>query len=225
MAIQIGACALPEGSTVVREEYEVAGGRRTRVIRITGLLRSPAGGLGAAFDEVAQAVSEDMPVAVSLRAGRRLFARREALARELNERSGTGQFTLQLRAEDDWEESETQREASWSIALSGADIELENEGTMSVRPRITLAADDDLVNPTLSDGARTLTYHGTVPNGATLDVDGGAGRVLLDGDDVTPYTSGAFPEVAPGGATLVYTDDPASGHVALATVRHRDRWW
>lgn len=225
MAIQIGACVLPEGGTVVREEYEVAGGRRTRVIRITGLLRNPAGGLGTAFDEVALAVSEDMPVAVSLRAGRRLFARRESLARELNERSGTGQFTLQLRAEDNWEESETVREASWPIALSGADIELDNAGTMPVRPAITLEAEDDLVNPVVSDGVRALTYHGTVPNGATLEIDGGAGRVLLDGDDVTPYTSGSFPEVAPGGATFVYTDDPASGHVATATVRYRDRWW
>jgi len=56
-------------------------------------------------------------------------------------------------------------------------------------------------------------------------IDSAQRRVLLDGVDVTPYTSGDFPILVPGETTLEYTDDPSSTHFAHAVVSFRDRWW
>jgi hypothetical protein len=58
-----------------------------------------------------------------------------------------------------------------------------------------------------------------------LVFDAALREVTLDGVDVTPYTSGEFPMVEPGEQVLIYSDDPASGHMAVATVTFRDRWW
>jgi hypothetical protein len=56
-------------------------------------------------------------------------------------------------------------------------------------------------------------------------MDGRSGVVTLEGADVTPYTSGEFPRIAPEGTTLTYEDDAASSHTAAVTVAFRDRWW
>jgi hypothetical protein len=50
-------------------------------------------------------------------------------------------------------------------------------------------------------------------------------RVLLDGVDVTPYTTGDFPQLALGNTTLEYTGDPSGSHFAGGVVAFRDRWW
>ena len=75
------------------------------------------------------------------------------------------------------------------------------------------------------DGTRTLAYSGTVADGESLVLDSAAGTASLNGQDVTPYTSGVFPRVAPEGTTLTYVDDATSSHTASVTVAFRDRWW
>lgn len=227
MAVSVGGHALDGASTVVREEYEMVGGSQTRAIRITGLVRG-AGDLAAlieALDSIARAASESVPAEISLRAGRRLFARRERFSREVNARALAGQFVLDLRADDAWEESEVLKESAWSIGLSGATLDVVNGGNAVAMPVASLAADNVLVTPGLGDGVRNLVYEGTVPNGSTLVIDSMLRRVLLDGADVTPYTSGEFPILEPGETALEYTDDPASSHLVSAVVTFRDRWW
>jgi hypothetical protein len=227
MAISVGGHTFDGRATVAREAYEIVGGSRTRAIRITGIVRG-AGNLAslvAALDTIAKAASENVPTLVSLRAGRRLFARREKFSREVNARALIGSFVLDLRADDAWEESDTVNESLWSIALSGATRDVTNDGNADAMPVITLTAENMLHTPALSDGIRTLTYEGTVPTGAILVVDSILRRVLLDGADVTPYASGDFPMLAPGETTLEYTDDPSSTHFAQAVVSFRDRWW
>ena len=227
MAISVGGHVFDGATTVVQEAYEIVGGSQTRAIRITGLVRG-AGNLTAlieVLDTIAKAASEIVPTVVSIRAGRRLFARREKVSREVNARALIGQFVLDLRAEDAWEESEALKESEWSIALSGATRDVTNDGNADAMPVVTLTAENVLHTPALSDGVRTLTYEGTVPNGAILVIDSLQRRVLLDGVDVTPYTSGDFPILVPGETTLEYTDDPSSTHFAHAVVSFRDRWW
>lgn len=227
MPIDLGGYQLDNAYTAVREEYEVVGGRQTRAIQITGLLRG-TGNLAAlveALDNIAQAVSETVPTELVLRAGRRLFARRERFIREVSARALVGQFVLALRADDAWEESAAANESSWNIGLSGATHEVSNGGNASAPLRISLGAESALVRPAVGDGERTLRYEGTVPNGAMLVFDAALREVTLDGVDVTPYTSGEFPMVEPGEQVLIYSDDPASGHMAVATVTFRDRWW
>lgn len=227
MSINVGGYQLDTAYTAVREEYEMVGGRQTRAIQITGLLRG-TGNLTAlvdALDGIAQAVSETVPTEIALRAGRRLFARRERFVRELSSHALVGHFVLELRADDAWEESAIEKEFEWEIGLSGATLDVTNDGNADAMPVITLEAESLLVTPAVSDGTRTLVYEGNVPNGATLVIDSGLRQVLLDDLDVTPYTSGDFPVLEPGLTTLEYTDDPASSHLVSATVRFRDRWW
>ncbi len=227
MTISVGGQVFDAASTVAREEYEMVGGRQTRAIRITGLVRgaSDLAELIETLDAIARSASEAVPAVVSLREGRRLFARREAFTRELSPRSRVGCFVLDLRADDAWEESEAPHESAWDIGFSGATIELANSGNVAAMPLVTLTAESDLELPTLGDGARVLTYEGTVPGGATLVFDSALRRVSLDGVDVTPYTTGDFPQLAPGNNTLEYTGDPSGSHFASGVVAFRDRWW
>ena len=227
MAISVGSQVFDTATTVAREAYEVVGGKQTRAIRITGLVRggSDLAELIETLDSIAQTASETVPAEVSLREGRRLFARREAFSRELSHRARVGCFVLDLRADDSWEESEALHESPWEIGFSGATVDLSNSGNAAAMPVVSLTAESDLELPTLGDGTRVLTYEGTVPGGATLVFDAALRRVLLDGVDVTPYTTGDFPQLAPGNNTLEYTGDPSGSHFASAVVAFRDRWW
>ena len=227
MSISVGSYTFNTRTTVVREQYELVGGKQTRAIRITGLLRGAAdeAALIAALDGITEAVSAASPVAVSLRPGRRMLARREGFSREVNGQTLTGQFVLDLRAETAWEESAALHEDVWNIGLSGATFDVNHAGNAMVDPAIALAAEDLLILPSVSDGTRTLTYEGTVSTGSTLLIDGVVREVRLDGSDVTPYTSGEFPLLAPGETTLTYTDDPGSSHLVTAQIAFRDRWW
>ena len=227
MAISVGGHVFDSTTTVVQEAYEIVGGSQTRAVRITGLVRG-AGSLVdliQTLDSIAKMASESVPTAVSIRAERRLFARREKFSREVNVRALVGQFVLDLRADDAWEESEAEKEFTWNIALSGDTLDVTNDGNANAAPVITLTAENMLHTPALGDGVRTLTYEGTVPNGATLVINSEQRQVLLDGADVTPYTSGEFPILVPGETALEYTDDPSSTHFASAVVSFRDRWW
>jgi len=227
MVMSVGGYAFDSSSTVVREAYEVVGGHQTRAIRITGLVRDAANlvALQESLDTIAEVASESVPAVVSLRSGRRLFARREAFSREINARALIGQFVLDLRADDAWEESEVLKESAWEIGFSGATLNVVNDGNAVAMPTVTLTAEDMLVTPAVGDGTRTLVYEGNVPAGATLVMDSVDRRVLLDGVDVTPYTSGEFPALIPGETALTYTDDASSSHLAAASVIFRDRWW
>lgn len=227
MAISVGGYVFDGASTVAREAYEIVGGSQTRAIRVTGLVRGAdnLATLIAALDTIAKAASESVPAVVSLREGRRLFARRESFSREVNARALVGAFILDLRADDAWEESETVNEATWNIGLSGATRDVTQGGNAEAMPTINLTGESILQTPAISDGVRMLTYDGAVPGGTALVIDSARRRVLLDGVDVTPYTSGDFPILTPGETTLEYTDDPSSTHLATAIVSFRDRWW
>jgi len=98
-------------------------------------------------------------------------------------------------------------------------------GNTFARPRIALTPSADATQPSIGVGERVLACDLLVPAGSTLLVDAAAGKVLLEGEDVTPYTQGLPPLFAPGPNTLVYADhSPAMPTVAVACA-FRARWW
>lgn len=228
MAITLGNVSLDEVYTAVREDLEEVGGRNERRIRLTGSIvgENSIQAIHDRLDGILDAASvEDFSAELSLRAGRRLFVRRDTFRREVLGESLMGSFVLVLEARDPIEESIALTILPWSIAASGATLATTSSGSVYAEPSIALVASGNVVNPAFSDGTRTIAYSGIVADGETLVLDGAGRRVTLEGVDVTPYTSGVFPRISPEGTTLTYTDDVTSSHSGTGTVSFRDRWW
>ncbi len=228
MAIILGAYTFDAARTAVVEKFEEVGGRDARVIHLKGVVEGADSeeALEAGLDVIMQAASEQGgQTLLSLRPGRRLYVRRTEFSREIQREALTGAFCLTLEAHDPCEEAETPVTVAWSIAQSGATKTITVLGTAPALPVITLTALGTLIEPGISDGTRRITYPGTVPNGKCLVLDCAAGSVVVDGIEVTPYTTGLFPQLDPGGATLRYSDHASSSHQASASITYRDRWW
>lgn len=228
MPITLGSVTFDEANTTVREKLEEVGGRNERRITLSGLVlgESTVADIEARLDAILDAASlEDYTGVLSLRAGRRLQVRRDAFKRELRPEELVGAFTLELSARDSFEESIATTTVNWTIAASGATLNVTPLGTTDAQPIIALTAVGTLIDPTLSDGLRAMAYSGTVANGESLVFDASARKVSLAGADVTPYTTGEFPRLAPEGTTLTFTDAVGSSHAASATVQFRNRWW
>jgi hypothetical protein len=228
VAIVLGTVTFDETHTAVKEVYEEVGGRDERKIEVSGLVvgESSPTAIEARLDAILAAAStEDYGAVLSVRAGRFLQVRRDALKRELSEDALVGSFHLVLAAKDPFEVSVNETSENWTIAASGATRQVSTSGNASARPVIAVLASGELLDPALDDGERRIAYSGTVASGSVIEFDGAGDVVRLDGADVTPYTQGDFPKIAPEGTTLTYTDDPASSHTASAVVTYRDRWW
>lgn len=226
MSITLGDYTFAQRVSVA-ESLEELGGRDARHIRLQGLLDGfdTRAELENELDSILAAASTLEPAPLSLRTGRRFLVRRVAFKREISEAPLAGAFTLQLDAVPPHEESIDEFVNGWYFAASGATKEISTDGNVFTVPVIELEAYGTLHEPSFGDGQRTITFHGVVALGETLFFDGPNARVMLDGEDVTPYTEGAFPRIDPGGTTLIYIDAPESAHAGIATVRHRDRWW
>lgn len=228
MAITLGSYTFDEAHTTFEEQYEEVAGRDERVVLVKGLIAgaSTIADVESMLDSVLDAASvDDYSAALSLRDGRQLFVRRDQFERQILRERTCGAFTLKLRARDPFEESTVATETPWNIAASGATLNVASSGNVAAHAVIALVATDAVVDPSMSDGLNTIVYSGTVSDGETLEFDGATHRVILEGVDVTAYSSGDFPVIDPDGTTLVYTDDDASSHTASVTVTHRDRWW
>ena len=154
-----------------------------------------------------------------------MYVRRQTFTRSVEPSTLVGAFTLVLAARDPFEEAEEETTLPWAVTSSGETLPVVSGGTAPSPLRISVTATDSLVDPYISDGARTVAFMGTVEMGETLVFDGILRTATLDGEDVTPYTEGQFPEAAPEGATLTYTDAAESTHQATIAIAFRDRWW
>ena len=226
--VSIDKLSFDASYTTVREKHEEVGGRDARRIEVSGIVvgEDSLANIEGRLDAIMGAASDDGDdVALSLRAGRRLWVRRLKFEREVACAGLTGSFLLSLEARDPYEESVEETSVKWTVTASGATKKVTPAGDVFSLPAITLVAVGNIVNPSFGDGVRTLGYSGTVGNGQTLVLDAPRGKVTLDGTDVTPYASGCFPHLAPGGTTLTYADDPSSSHTASVTIAFRNRWW
>lgn len=228
MGISLGGLAFDDLYTTVKEQHAETGGREGRQITITGLITGETSveAVEARLDAIVAAVpGDDTLTALSLRPGRRLWVRRTEFSREVARHALGAAFTLQLQAPNPFEESIGEHAATWSISASEATCTLVSEGTVPAPTVIAIMAEGRLVNPSFGTDTALLAYEGVVETGRTLVIDGYASRVLLDGEDVTPYTTGTFPGIAPEGTALTYRDDGSSAHLCTATISYRDRWW
>ena len=228
MSIVLGSYTFDESRTAVVEKHEEAGGQDARVIEIRGVIEglSSVDAMEAELDAMLRQASEaGEETALTLRSGRRLLVSRTEFTREVARGGLVASFVLKLAARDPFEESTAESSVAWSITASGDTKALSTDGEVFALLKISLVASGTVVDPCFSDGTRGMTYSGEIADGETLVFDGPGGRVTLEGEDVTPYVDGLFPRVAPGGATLTYTDDASSSHGASVTVAHRARWW
>jgi hypothetical protein len=228
MAIVLSAVTFDELHTVAREKHEEVGGRDARRIEISGVIagEQTVAGVEAKLDAILEAASsEDYSAALSLRAGRRLWVRRVQFSRDVSPSTRVGSFVLVVEAKSPFEESIDTRITEWPITTQEAELGLLAGGNACALPVLEVVASGTLMNPSFSDGTRSLLFSGTVQDGETLLLDSVEGRATLEGQDVTAYTSGVFPRISPGGSTLRWSDSPGSSHHANVTVTLRDRWW
>lgn len=227
MSITLGPITFDETNTSARERHDEVGGRDARTITIEGLVSgSTVAEIEANLDAILDAASaEDYTAALSLRDDRRIWVRRNKYTREIDRESLAGAFTLELEARDPFEESVDETTINWNVTASGQTQPITPGGNVFAKPRIALVASGDVINPTFSDGTRTIAYMGTVADGETLVFDAVKGTVTREGADVAPYTTGLFPNLEPEGTAITYTDDVASSHTATVTIAYRDRWW
>ncbi len=228
MAITLGPVTFDDAHTTVREKLEEVGGRNERSIVVSGAIvgQSSVSAIEAQIDAILDAASvEDFSAELSLRSGRRLFVRRNQFSREVQSEALVGAFTLELEARDTFEESTSITTVNWTVTASGETQAASSAGTVYANPKISLLATGTIVDPSFSDGSRTISFSGTVQDGETLVLDAATVSATLEGSDVTPYTSGLFPRISPEGVTLTYVDDAGSSHTAQVTVTYRDRWW
>lgn len=227
MAITLGVITFDASTTAGRERIEEIGGRDAREIVVSGLIddEDSLDGVESRLDAIVQAASEEnFSAELSLRTGRVLFVRRKAVVREVLREKCAGSFALTLEARDPFEWAAAETVLAWTIDADPEAIAVDTLGTAEALPVVRLALATPVVNPTVGDGTRSLTYEGAVAAGQILFFDSEAASAKLDGEDVTPYTAGEFPRIAPGGSTLTYTDGSAGSPVIAAEIRFRNRW-
>lgn len=226
MALVLGSYAFDESRTSAVEEHAEIGGRDARTICIKGVLAGTGilSDLEGMLDAILREASET-GVALSIRSGRQLLVRRVGFTREISRDALVASFELNLEAENPFEEAVTEASLVWTISSSGATQAVGTSGNVYALPKLTLVAAGSVVAPTIGDGIRTIAYTGVVADSETLVLDSALRKITLEGVDVTPYTTGLFPQVDPAGTVLTYTDDVSSSHTASVTVALRDRWW
>ena len=225
--VTLGTYEFDDRHTSVTDTVDEVAGRTERTFVVSGLIvgKTTADDIESELDSIADAASENRWITFSIQSGREIIVERTEMSRRVDAAERVGSFTLRLAAADPFERSSTVTEIVWSVTSSGDTKQVDTDGNVHSEPRIEMGASGDVVNPTFSDGERTIQYPGTVADGETLAIDGPARTVTLENDDVLPYTTGEFPRVSPEDTTLTYTDDASSSHTASVTVSYRDRWW
>jgi phage-related protein len=228
MAIRLNSYMFDTENTSVRDSMEEVGGRDERKFVLSGLIvgKSSVDEVESELDLILDEASKaDCGAKLSLREDREFAVERARFERKISEEEIIGAFELELRADDPFEYATQESTDTWNVTASGQTTQQTAAGNVYSKPRFTLTASGDVVNPSISDGTRTVTYTGTVADGEVLVFDCAAGTVTLEGEDVVPYTTGEFPQISSEGTTLEYTDDALSSHTASIQIAYRDRWW
>lgn len=167
-------------------------------------------------------VSTD-PIPLSIRPGRRLWARARRLVRELRPEGAA--FRLELDAVHPWEEDRDPTEILWSVSAWGETLAVDVPGTAPAPFCFELTARDSLETPALSDGTRTIRWMGAMAAGDRLELDGAARTARLNGIPADALLVGDWPQAGPGNTTLRFEDDVDGSHCADIRIQWRNRWW
>lgn len=227
MAITLNDYAFGESVCSVQESLKEAGGRDARKVVLKGVLEGlpSIAAIEAELDAIASAGGDVTPVPLSLRPGRVLMVKRIGFARQVYRDALTASFELTLEAPLALEEAEEESLVTGLFDKDNPIITIACGGNTLARPIITLTPAAECVRPSIGIGAAVLTFDGVVGAGEALVVDAAAGVVMLEGEDVTPYTEGTLPLLAPGDNELEYTDESDSPTAVSVSVRFRARWW
>ncbi len=228
MAIRLNSYIFDDNNTSVRDRMEEVGGRDERRFIVRGLIvgKNSVAEIESELDTILDEASKaGYGATLSLREDREFRVERERFERKVGEEELIGAFELELRAGDPFEYAAEETIDQWNVTGSGQTRQVAAAGNVYSNPRFTLTASGNVVNPSISDGMRAMTYLGTVADGEVLVFDAAAGAVTLEGEDVIPYTTGEFPQISPEGTTLEFGDDESSSHTAEIEIAFRDRWW
>lgn len=228
MAIKLNSYEFDNENNSVRDAMEEVGGKDERRFVLSGLVvgKSSVEEVESELDRILDESSKaEYGAKLSLRDAREFSVERERFERKVGEEELIGAFELELRAGDPFEYATEETTDEWNVTGSGQTKEVTTSGNVYSKTRFTLTASGSVVNPSISDGTRTIAYAGTVADGEVLVFDAPAGEVTLEGEDVLPYTTGDFPRVSPEGTTLEYVDDESSSHAANIEIGFRYRWW
>ena len=217
-----------EDYTTVTEKLREVGGSDSREFRISGLVvgKTTLSEIEAELDQILEEASKgDSQVFLQLRVGRGFNCERDRFERGVLEQERIGCFVLWLLARDPHEYSESENTGQWVVTESGAQKQLSASGNVFSLPVLEITAGGTLVEPCVSDGERSMKYVGQMVEGDELVINCAERSVVLNGEEVLPYTEGEFLRLEPGGTTFVYADGEGSSHSCTIDIKWYDRWW
>ena len=226
---RVGSFVFREETTVAESRTEFVFGRVRRVVTLAGVLNgfSSRSAYEAAIAEVRRELErfDRGETDFSLTAGRFIEGRRRRFDLVRNDAGCFAAVHLEILAADRYERSESESAEVVAIAASPQTVPLEPDGNWPALPRLRLEAVGTIVNPSFSDGTRTLSAALTLAPGDVLELDGENRTASKNGsENVLHLISGEFPEVHPAGTDLEYADETPGGPDATLTVAWRDLW-
>ncbi len=225
----VGDFTFPERRTVVTVRTREVLSRVRREIEIVSLFCSYASlsQLESDLEALEGALErfDRREAGLSLHPGRYLMGWRRDWQKLIEPQARAASIRLLALTDDRFERSVEEHVLNVSITQQNQATPVSQAGNGLAFPRFLLTATGTLINPSFSDGSRTLTCNVQLSPGETLEIDSDRRSVLKNGTtNVLSQTSGEFPLLEPGGGELVYADDAASSHLGSLEIRYRDLW-
>ncbi len=225
----VGDFTFPERRTVVTVRTREVLSRVRREIEIVSLFCSYASLSQLESDlEMLEGELERFDrreAGLSLHPGRYLMGWRRDWQKLIEPQARAASIRLLALTDDRFERSIEEHVLNVSVAQQSQATPVSHAGNGWAFPQCSIAATGTLINPSFSDGSRTLTCNVQLSPGETLQIDSDRRSVLKNGTaNVLSQTLGEFPLLEPGGGELVYADDAASSHLGSLEIRYRDLW-
>lgn len=225
----VGDFTFPERRTVVTVRTREVLSRVRREIEIVSLFCSYASLSQLESDlEMLEGELERFDrreAGLRLHPGRYLMGWRRDWQKLIEPQARAASIRLLALTDDRFERSIEEHILNVSISHQNQTTQVSHTGNGWAFPRCSITATGTLINPSFSDGSRTLTCTVQLSPGETLAIDSDRRSALKNGTtNVLSQTLGEFPLLEPGGGELVYADDAASSHLGNLEIRYRDLW-
>ncbi|MCA9426346.1 MAG: phage tail family protein [Candidatus Omnitrophica bacterium] len=225
---RIGTFTLPI-TTLINEKTELILGRIRKVVSITTVLEKFAS--RSAYETAVSDLEKEIErldrghTDLSIHGGRFLQGRRRKWNLIREDDICLAVASLEFLADDRFERSEEENSETFPVTTSPESFDLSPDGNWNALPILELTATTALTNPSFSDGTRTLPLTLDLDPGDKLVIDSDARTAMKnDTENVLNSTSGEFPQLAPGSASIEYSDETVGSPAGSLTVRWRDRW-
>ncbi|MCK5862586.1 MAG: hypothetical protein KAH38_08880 [Candidatus Hydrogenedentes bacterium] len=222
----LGEYALDSWHVTIVEKQRYNNGRWHRNILIRGSADTfeSTTQLTEALDLLAAAPFASDPVALRLRPGRSAAVRLRGFERTRCDNAVAGAFTLELEGVTPWEESDTSQSYEAPVTGNGLVCEITSGASLASPLSLTFTAAGMVLLPRFGDGTRTLLYAGILPNESILQINSAAGKVFLDGEDVSSQVSGSFLQTTPRTTEISFEADAEGTQTGTLQLSWRERW-